>query len=196
MNANLSYDEVYFLQNLDYLISISTQFASKRAVANAIGISSVAFTNMAKRGSLPSVEVAAKCAELFGISIDEIIYDNLKNRQQKPKIALPVYSLKSLKEPLYILNTSLDSKYSDFGILITNDDSSLYSGDIFVISKDYNINNYDYVLINDHKNLYIKQIKFSDTKIFLINLSLDEVAEKSDQIEIIGVVTQKIIPTA
>ncbi|MCF6768379.1 hypothetical protein L3V86_08385 [Thiotrichales bacterium 19S11-10] len=195
MHVNTSYNKIYFLDNIDYLISISSQFNSKRSVALAIGTSSVTFTNMAKRNSLPSVEIATKCAELFGVSIDDIIYCDLKKQKLMLKQPLPIYSINNINEPQYTLNTLLNSK-ADFGIAIDKETSSIHTGSIFAISKESTIDNYDYVLIKSKNTYSIKQLRYKNTNTYFVDLNSGEVYEKTTFDEIIGVVTQKILPTS
>ena len=193
MSAEKSQSKVKFLDNINFLIENSTEVKSKRSLAISIGVSNVAFTNMSKRGTAPSLDLADKCAKYFGVSLDDIVYKDLSSEMNKKKITVPLYTLSNLKEPCNTVHISMEIKPNSFALLVTEKESSLYAGDIFIISKGEKIKNYDYVLISFAKKNYIKQIRYRNLDVYFTDIDKGEKYERFEQYQILGVITSKII---
>ena len=136
MNANKGdQEDVFFLKNIDYLMEVSSRFTSMRSLARELDVSNVAFTNMKKRGSSPSIAMVSKCADLFGYTIDQLIHSDLRSMGKHKKLI-----------PLKYLDGSNDGKCQlisvnvDFGnpaLAVTDSTSSneRYFGEVFVFEK-------------------------------------------------------------
>jgi len=82
---------MYFLSNIRFLVESGDKHKSIRSLTLELGVSEASFSNMQKRKTNPSVEVANKCAKIFNVTIDDILNNDLRDKTIKENI--PTYKL-------------------------------------------------------------------------------------------------------
>jgi DNA-binding XRE family transcriptional regulator len=185
-------EKSYFLENIELLIKNSSHLKNKSQLASLIGITNMTFSNIAKRSSLPSLDVAKRCADFFNLALDDILYKDLsKNYNNNSTIA--VYTLNNLETPDCTISVPLNIESFDFGILIKEEDSQIFQNDIFIIKKNANIENYDYVIIKVKNEYFIKQIIYKNLNVLFANLDDISQYELIEEYQIIGKVITKVI---
>lgn len=185
-------EKSYFLENIELLIKNSNHVKNKSQLANLIGITNMTFSNIAKRSSLPSLDVAKRCADFFNLALDDILYKDL-SKNYNNNFTIPIYTLNNLETPECTINVPLNIEAFDFGILIKEEDSQVFQNDIFIIKKNAEIENYDYVIIKIKDEYFIKQIIYKNLNVLFANLDDISQYELIEEYQIIGKVITKVI---
>jgi DNA-binding XRE family transcriptional regulator len=193
MNTEKELNKIFFLKNINILIDNSMYIKNKSQLARKIGISDMAFSSMAKRGTSPSIDIAKKCATFFNLTLDDILYKDLSTEFCLEAITIPVYKLDDLKEPTSTITIPLNISPDVFAISITQKDSIVFANDVFILSKDSEVINYDYVLLKHCEKHYIKQIIFKDLAVFFANIDNIEDIQIIEDYTVIGKVVTKVI---
>lgn len=171
ISDNLS--NTVLMSNLHYLIKSNNLTAVK--LAKSIGASSESI-NKLRSGSLknPTLKMLLGITKFFGISIENLVYDNLQEKMRGPlaniKVAcLPVISWHDIENwqnavpRSYVVSDKLDSK-NCFALEIEHESGEFVSGAKVLIDTNLkpSTNSYVLVLNKDHHQFHIKRFVIDD----------------------------------
>lgn len=157
----------------------------------------------------PKMATLKQIAEIFNVSIDDLMKKDLKNPTDKviqplpvkeiPIVSqisagLPIYAEENILEHTYIATKKLNSNKEIFGLRVNGDsmDKEFRDGDVVIVEKDAVVENGQIAVVQvNGYNATVKRVRYEKDRIILIPESNNpahypQVYSQDDEVKIIG----------